>query len=402
MYLDYFDKFKNMKPYFYIGKEEFDYIKTTFDKNDVCDSLVVVLMEYEPPYSPITKYDARRSFDDLKQSKFTDLLTEGEWFSRSSMINDDSLYKGKHLYFSRSNVGNKASNFFQQKNRFTVGSSHAKSPVEVWSSAQQMRSLVSSAYSLKMEFLNEQNLITMLQLRKYVCSQFKPIVAKSLYDYFKAENVLDFSMGWGDRLCGFYSSQYTKHYVGLDPRVENHQYYNEQKEHYDKWLTMFEDDKLTNFHISPAEDFDYTPYYNHFDLIFTSPPYFDAERYGEGDTQSWMRYKEIDTWNTLFLHKALKAMIPTVKQNGRIIVNIADIFSKKGNKWLHISKPLIEFMTNNGFEYEGVIGMEMSQRPNSAGAGRAAGENHSDEHKQFRDDNLDKTFCEPMWTFRKL
>ena len=246
------------------------------------------------------------------------------------------------------------------------------------------------------------NLIRMIQLRKYICSQFKPIIAKSIYDFFKAENVLDFSMGWGDRLCGFYSSKYTKHYVGLDPRVENHPFYNQQREHYDKWLTMFEDDKKTDFHISPAEDFDYSNYINHFDLVFTSPPYFDAERYGEGDTQSWMRYKEIDSWNINFLHKALTKIIPTVRVDGRIMVNIADIFSKKGNKWLHISKPLIEFMTNNNFEYEGVIGMEMSQRPNSAGAGRGKDDTHSEEHIKFRDDNLEKTFCEPIWTFRKL
>ena len=32
MYLDYFDKFYNMKPYLEINEKEWEYIKETFDK----------------------------------------------------------------------------------------------------------------------------------------------------------------------------------------------------------------------------------------------------------------------------------------------------------------------------------------------------------------------------------
>ena len=31
MYLEYFDKFKNMEPYLFIGEEEWEHIKNTFD-----------------------------------------------------------------------------------------------------------------------------------------------------------------------------------------------------------------------------------------------------------------------------------------------------------------------------------------------------------------------------------
>ena len=36
---------------------------------------------------------------------------------------------------------------------------------------------------------------------------------------------------------------------------------------------FFEHERTTEFHIAPAEDFDFTPYKNSVDLIFTSPPY---------------------------------------------------------------------------------------------------------------------------------
>ena len=51
------------------------------------------------------------------------------------------------------------------------------------------------------------------------------------------------------------------------------------------------------------EDVDYSKYENHFDTIFTSPPYFNVEKYSDEDTQSYVRYKNIDSWNKNFLHK---------------------------------------------------------------------------------------------------
>ena len=46
--------------------------------------------------------------------------------------------------------------------------------------------------------------------------------------------------------------------------------------------------------VHSTEDFDYSEYENYFDVVFTSPPYFSVERYSHDDTQSWVRYKNID------------------------------------------------------------------------------------------------------------
>ena len=51
-----------------------------------------------------------------------------------------------------------------------------------------------------------------------------------------------------------------------------------------------------------VEDFDLSKYYDTFDIIFTSPPYFNVERYSFDDNQSWVRYKNIDAWNTQFIY----------------------------------------------------------------------------------------------------
>ena len=42
MYLEYFDKFKGQQPYLHIDETEWSYIKETFEKDDVKESLAKV------------------------------------------------------------------------------------------------------------------------------------------------------------------------------------------------------------------------------------------------------------------------------------------------------------------------------------------------------------------------
>ena len=144
----------------------------------------------------------------------------------------------------------------------------------------------------------------------------------------------------------------------------------EQADFYRKHTSFFESPTKTDFYQSPAEDFDYSEYNDYFDLVFTSPPYFNVERYGEDETQSWVRYKEIDAWNEHFLHKSLEKIIPTLKKGGKMAINIADVFTsgKGGKDWKEITNPMGDFLISKGLTYKGCIGMEMAKRPNSGGA----------------------------------
>ena len=59
MYLNYFDKFKNMSPYLYINTEEWNHIKETYSKEDVCESLAKIAMDYPLPYQEISEEDEK-------------------------------------------------------------------------------------------------------------------------------------------------------------------------------------------------------------------------------------------------------------------------------------------------------------------------------------------------------
>ena len=408
MYLEYFDKFLNMESYLSIDEKEWEHIKNTFDKEDVKESLAKVAMTYEIPYAEISKKDAHRHYLKLKGMKHTDILVEGEWFAREGTKYRYGLsFEGKQQYFRRINTGNQSSNYFQQANRWSVDGAVSPGPQRTWENEKFMTSLMGSAYSLKMDKINRNVLRTMIGLRKYICAQFKPNVSKVIYDKLNSKNVLDFSAGWGDRLAGFYAGETSEYYLGIDPRKENHPIYEEQSEFYNKHRSMFEPNKTSEFICQPAEDVDFTKYKDKFDTVFTSPPYFNVERYSYDDTQSWVKYKEIDEWNENFLQKTLKNLWCSVKSGGYLLVNISDVYSNSKwsteRGWLEICNPMNDFLsTFTDSEYQGCIGMELAKRPNSGGAGTAKSDEYSEESLKKAKETKDKTFCEPIWIWRKI
>ena len=314
-------------------------------------------------------------------------------------------FDGEYCYIKRLNTGNNASNPFHIENRWKVDWVRTPSGYNTWQTVKGIKTIVRAFFTLEkvLTKVDLQSIRMATTLRKYVASQFKPSVAKSFYDMFESKNILDFSAGWGDRLAGFYACDNTKHYVGIDPNTNNHEGYKRQVEFYKKHQTFFEDDKKVDLIPEPAEDVDYWEYINHFDTIFTSPPYFNTEKYSDEDTQSYIRYKQIDDWNENFLHKALGKMIPTLKEGGILAVNIADVFNAPINDYVEITNPMNDFLKSKGLKYRGCIGMEMTKRFNSGGAGKAKSE-YFDKHLR---ENTEKTeteniaFGEPIWIWEK-
>lgn len=113
---------------------------------------------------------------------------------------------------------------------------------------------------------------------------FPPNIAKYIYNKYGGERVLDFCAGFGGRLLGFWHSN-VKEYVGIDP--------NKKLKHNEmiSWLREndFYNKKKASIIYSSAEDVNYDEL-GKFDLVFTSPPYFNSEIYSEDETQSLTRY----------------------------------------------------------------------------------------------------------------
>ena len=179
-----------------MDEEQWQYAQDNFSKDEIKETLVEILMEYEPPYMEISEKECLNDYRKLKGVKWNDLYVEKNWFARS-----EYKWSFSNSLIRRLNVGNKASNFFQQHNRWSVDGTISPGPIRTWNSEKFMYTLLGSLFTLKVEKVNRSVLRTCISLRKYICSQFKPNVAKGIYDRYKCRNVLDFSAVWGDRLA---------------------------------------------------------------------------------------------------------------------------------------------------------------------------------------------------------
>jgi hypothetical protein len=397
-----FKKFYDMEPYLSIGEDEWQHIITTYEKDEVVDELAKCLHTYPCPIPEITKKETLKSLNKLKGVKWPDLLIEKKWFPRNERESD---YPLTPKYFKRDNKGNNASNPFHVENRWKVDWQRMPSGWKTWQTIKGIKTIVRAFWTLEQVLtkVDIQSIRMATTLRKYVASQFKPSIAKGFYDYFKSVNVLDFSAGWGDRLAGFYCGETTRHYVGIDPNTLNHPNYKRQVEFYNKHQTFFEEEKKVDLICSPAEDVDYSSYENYFDTIFTSPPYFNVEKYSTEDTQSYLRYQDINSWNKNFLQKTIGKIIPTLKYGGILAVNIADVYNpkSKNKEYYQICNPMNDYIKSQGLEYYGCIGMEMTKRFNSGGAGNAKSEYFEEHLKEKTKDTENVAFGEPIWIWRK-
>ena len=396
-----FKKFYGMKPYLFIDEKEWQHIITTYDKDEVVDELAKCLHTYRCPIPEITEKETLKSLKKLKGVKWGDVLEYKSWFPRNERR---SKYELTHSYFKRDNSGNNASNPFHIETRWKVDWTRTPSGWKTWQTVDGIKTIVRAFWSLEkvLTKVDLQSIRMATTLRKYVASQFKPSIAKAFYDYFGSVNVLDFSAGWGDRLAGFYCGETTKSYVGIDPNTLNHPNYKRQVEFYKKHQTFFEEEKQVELICSPAEDVDYTNYENYFDTVFTSPPYFNVEKYSDEDTQSYIRYKDIDSWNKNFLHKTLGKIIPTLKKDGLLAVNIADVYDAKNKTYFDICNPMNDFLKSQGLWYDGCMGMEMTKRFNSGGAGNAKSEYFQEYLKDKTKHTKNVAFGEPIWIWRKF
>ena len=320
---------------------------------------------------PLREYsegELQKDWNTLISSEPT--LKYEEWEAPRQAIERPLLYKGKPLVLFGDNKGKTISDQFTQPLRMECGYGSGGSPAYEWANPDKDNTFLRGLFGFKKEEIlerggvHEKTLRRLLISHTYMASQFKTIVAKGLYNYFQAKNVLDFSAGWGDRLVGFHASN-AQSYVGIDPNTKLHEKY--------KAISEFcNTGKKTEFISSPAEDADLGD--REFDFIFTSPPYFDIERYSEEETQSWKRYPDVNLWVKGFLFPTLNKCWNHLSEGGRILVNIAD---KKG---FDLCSPMLKYMRSLGAIYEGVIGYEMYQR---------AGQ------------KTKLIFCEPIWVWSK-
>ena len=195
--------------------------------------------------------------------------------------------------------------------------------MDVFNDDTLLKKTLSKTYDYCIKY--ENNKITYNRIRQSLkvyngvqcVSNFRPTASKIIYELFGGDGVLwDMSSGWGGRLIGALSSDKIKVYIGTEPSSKTYKGLLDIKNDFN-YL-----DKKVIINKIGSEDF--LPDKNSLDLCFTSPPYFDTEKYSNEKTQSYIKYNNINSWVDGFLYKTIENCNYGLKNNGYLVLNIAN------------------------------------------------------------------------------
>ena len=250
----------------------------------------------------------------------SEMLREYEWIA--SARRQDVLL-GNEIQMSMSGV-RLANHFHPQMWGVPVVGAH--SPLERFNDDEQLRRLIRKALTIWPDryAVNESNLRRMLKtFSNTACvSNFRPTAAKAIYEQYSrdGDRVLDFSAGYGGRLLGCLPLD--RHYVGLDPC---RQQVRGLREMIGRLGALAPVRARASIHRACAEDFLASFDSGSFALVFSSPPYFDRERYSEETTQSYVRYPTYGEWLKGFLKPVLRECRRVLRPGGYMVINVADV-----------------------------------------------------------------------------
>ena len=360
------------------------------------------------PLKEITYQKMRESFHALQKFDTSTICIPNEQVEKIVFEKYDDYRYSYEDYglglINGASTFNDVSNHFHQDLRLECGSYGFRAPKEVWENGTAydiwkcfgpiwrgindvQKVMIEGKEELMGGQLNDKSYISAFRLGTYIATQFKPVVAKAVYDMTNAKTVLDTSCGWGDRLAGFFASD-AEEYYGCDPNPNTYQRYQEQISTYNKMLAKPKKVQIWN---CGAEDLPYDKL-PPIDVAFTSPPYFATEEYNKGgemeENQSWFKFNEYEKWRDDFY---LLVAEKTMEVSKFMFVNIMD--PKIHGVRYRSGDELVDRFKD---KFLGQIGMRIMQRPQ----GKAV---FNDEDGKFSkeklDEHMNKMFIENVWCF---
>lgn len=236
---------------------------------------------------------------------------------------------------------------------FEVKCSNKMSPMDAFSNDEIFRKVIKKRLQMG-TYMSDSGIMKMLRLYTGVqaVSNFRPTAAAAIYDkYAWHGKVWDMSAGWGGRLFGAARSTVHK-YIGTDPSIAT--YYSLIDIKYFLLQTM---DLNMDIVLYSEGSEDYIPEKESLDLCFTSPPYFDLEKYANEPTQSFLKYPEKNMWVEGFLRKTFQNCHHGLKKNGHMAINIADPKKKKD---ISLESETIRVAKECGFKHTETLKLALS------------------------------------------
>jgi len=196
-------------------------------------------------------------------------------------------------------------------------------------------------------------------------SNFRPTAAAAIYHKLLPEEggvVWDPSMGWGGRMLGSVACSKVRKYIGCDPATETFEGLKEMEADIKRLLP--ERQLETSLHMLGSETKEMRAELPEggVDLIFSSPPYFDREKYTHEATQSWVKYQREnpkatrDAWLTEFMGDTLDNCHYALKPGGILAINIADVTG-----YPDLSRRFVESAESHGWRLVDTMKLSLSK-----------------------------------------
>lgn len=152
-------------------------------------------------------------------------------------------------------------------------------------------------------------------------SNYRPMIAKAIMSKYcpQGGTVVDFAAGYGGRLLGAIAAR--RNYIGIEPnRVQVLGFIKMSKTISAHGFRL---PKLKFRHGTAEEELQRLRR-GYADLVFSSPPFFDWERYSTSPNQSFRRYGRYDLWLTEFLTPAIVQSHRILKVRGYLALNVTN------------------------------------------------------------------------------
>ena len=186
---------------------------------------------------------------------------------------------------------NSLTDYFTEQCRMTCQFGSSISPLNYWKAHSQEITRTLQQRKMSVNNYNVRELLYSRDARMF-CNNFRVSVCLEVLDIFRPKKWLDISAGWGDRLVSALLSPWVEEYCGVDPNPCLQSGYQDIINHLNK--------SPNNANLKRAQviqdgfETATIPGGSTYDIVLSSPPFFDLEIYSSSPADSLTRYNTVD------------------------------------------------------------------------------------------------------------
>ena len=350
--------------------------------------------------------------DDWKEKGFPYYPKDEDWrnniFKQLVNFRRDTLVDRRTKVIGQSAHGlNLAWSFMEHAWGIKCGKMHT--PMAIWDDEEHLKKginkiLTGTFFSKKPAHkITESDMRSML--RRYsgtqMVSNFRPTAAAAMYDIFvdkdsplegtTAGTVWDPSMGYGGRLLGAIAAGVN--YIGTDPCIPTYEGLEKIRDNYGHSHKEYELRRQGSETFIPPEE--------SLDFVFTSPPYFGWEAYGDEPEQSSIKFSTSDMWREKFLLQTIKNAYKGLKQNKFLGLNVANT-----KQYKTFEEDTVDLAKQAGFTHTDTWWLSLSTQQGGSAVSTLDGDTTETKQKQqymgeYKRPDVSGRKFEPVFIFKK-